>query len=664
MKRFLLCMVAVMLATVSMFAQKQVKSLPSLPSMRPSIQVSPLPGRAFAERPSARRAPMMKEDAELVTPPDGAEAEDWYVEGVWYMNFSSGWANVSDEAETLPVIVSGSDFYIQGLAYWFPEAWIKGTLADGVVTFPESTFVGEDEYGAEYLVGSEDGSVLSNIVFSYDEENQLLECQTYIFENAYADKLGYYGYWASLAISKNPIVEPVVEAPEDLETGECILTGYMLDDEDDAEEVMSPVFVGIQDGVCYIQGTNPYIPEAWIAGTVEGNKITFPAGQYYGKYYGQYKLYLVGLDEEGAITDVVFTLNDEGEEVEMTTTNLVGISLEDPTDPESVIAVFSNVKIVKIKEKAGTPSDPEVSYDEGTYGPYLECYIPLVDTDGNYMLPSKLTYKVFKDIKGEVSEHTFVAGDYYEEIEENMTEIPYWYTDDYDIYPGAETVYLYGADVDDWNRVGLQVTYYGQGEVHSSEIVWVTIKSGNTVDYSFDFNAMDASTPVSTSNSNAGDITEDLTITEEDVSLIISPSEANTQNRWWKGGSGIQLRVYGGTLTFETASGDNITKIEFYYGKWDSRVSCEIGTLTNDTESKVATWKGSSPEVVIDFGKDTNSQLNKVVVYVDNTSEATAIENVTRSVVEDGVFYNLAGQRVSNPQRGIYIVNGKKVLVK
>ncbi|MCH5175367.1 MAG: hypothetical protein J1F40_05735 [Prevotellaceae bacterium] len=44
---------------------------------------------------------------------------------------------------------------------------------------------------------------------------------------------------------------------------------------------------------------------------------------------------------------------------------------------------------------------------------------------------------------------------------------------------------------------------------------------------------------------------------------------------------------------------------------------------------------------------------------------ATAIKGVdTPAAVEDGVYYNLAGQRVQAPSKGIYIVNGQKVLVK
>ena len=43
----------------------------------------------------------------------------------------------------------------------------------------------------------------------------------------------------------------------------------------------------------------------------------------------------------------------------------------------------------------------------------------------------------------------------------------------------------------------------------------------------------------------------------------------------------------------------------------------------------------------------------------------TAIEGVEAEAAEGGkVFYNLSGQRVENPAKGLYIVNGKKVIIK
>lgn len=45
--------------------------------------------------------------------------------------------------------------------------------------------------------------------------------------------------------------------------------------------------------------------------------------------------------------------------------------------------------------------------------------------------------------------------------------------------------------------------------------------------------------------------------------------------------------------------------------------------------------------------------------------DATAIKGVeTATEAENAVIYNLSGQRVANPTKGIYIMNGKKVLVK
>ena len=47
-------------------------------------------------------------------------------------------------------------------------------------------------------------------------------------------------------------------------------------------------------------------------------------------------------------------------------------------------------------------------------------------------------------------------------------------------------------------------------------------------------------------------------------------------------------------------------------------------------------------------------------------TEATGIDNIEQAqpVINDGVIYNLQGVRVTNPTKGIYIVNGRKVVIK
>ena len=63
--------------------------------------------------------------------------------------------------------------------------------------------------------------------------------------------------------------------------------------------------------------------------------------------------------------------------------------------------------------------------------------------------------------------------------------------------------------------------------------------------------------------------------------------------------------------------------------------------------------------------KLNNPSGAKVMFHFDDDT-TTGIEDITIDGENKGndTFYNLNGQRVSNPQRGIYIHNGKKVIIK
>lgn len=50
--------------------------------------------------------------------------------------------------------------------------------------------------------------------------------------------------------------------------------------------------------------------------------------------------------------------------------------------------------------------------------------------------------------------------------------------------------------------------------------------------------------------------------------------------------------------------------------------------------------------------------------FSDDDSSTTGIMSVDAEKPADNVYYNLNGQRVTTPQRGIYIQNGRKVIVK
>lgn len=62
-------------------------------------------------------------------------------------------------------------------------------------------------------------------------------------------------------------------------------------------------------------------------------------------------------------------------------------------------------------------------------------------------------------------------------------------------------------------------------------------------------------------------------------------------------------------------------------------------------------------------GGRANKSDSPLRVYVDNT--ATAIDGITNNtVVKDDAYYNLQGVKVQRPQHGVFIHNGKKVVLK
>ena len=56
----------------------------------------------------------------------------------------------------------------------------------------------------------------------------------------------------------------------------------------------------------------------------------------------------------------------------------------------------------------------------------------------------------------------------------------------------------------------------------------------------------------------------------------------------------------------------------------------------------------------------------KIVLAYEGDDEALGIDNVADdgTFVEDAPIYNVAGQRVNSLNKGIYIVGGKKIMVK
>lgn len=129
----------------------------------------------------------------------------------------------------------------------------------------------------------------------------------------------------------------------------------------------------------------------------------------------------------------------------------------------------------------------------------------------------------------------------------------------------------------------------------------------------------------------------------------------------------------GVTIGNNTSAGDKVQFHGFYYDKGAAPAKAYVVNNGNmyHLSSDWYNFVGTSWYITI---TDADGHAKALSFSFDGDSSTTAIENVTRqedaAVQTDGFVYNLSGQRVgtrnnmSNLSSGIYIVAGKKVVVK
>ena len=395
---------------------------------------------------------------------------------------------------TVGMALNGNDMYIRGLCSTDANAWVKGTKdADGNYVFPKGQEIG-NYYGEDrlFLLGYDDDGVC-DFVLTVDAANNVYEFATDFVENAdYTDK-AYYVQWidAGATISMGEAVPEVlvpVEIPEGLVTEVYSFTGT---DYFDSQSAGSPVTVaknvnvGFDGDDVYIQGISDALPEAWMKGTLDGNVLTIPAGQYVGNN-GSYDFWTVGFINGTGVSNYTMeydaetsTLTNKSADEYFGTTTVKGSS-------RNLSDFFYAITIKKLTEKVATPATPSINTIAYTYyGNEVDFNVPAIDVDGDGLVTDKLSYKLYYDAgDGEAKEITFTT-DLYEAISEDMTVIPYGFSDVTEEHPNgwdfyASALYL-NMDISSWARIGIQSIYAGGGETKTSEIGWYNIIYPQTI---------------------------------------------------------------------------------------------------------------------------------------------------------------------------------------
>lgn len=136
--------------------------------------------------------------------------------------------------------------------------------------------------------------------------------------------------------------------------------------------------------------------------------------------------------------------------------------------------------------------------------------------------------------------------------------------------------------------------------------------------------------------------------------------------------TGVLLRSTSGSAVAKdvpvAATTDDVTGNIFVRGN-DAAVATDAGA----GKTNYVLGKKSG---VVGFYKANGAVVNTDKAYLQTTiaaaridfnfdnEDATAIETVKAQNAENGEFFDLQGRKVANPTKGLYIVNGKKVIIK
>jgi endonuclease I len=147
--------------------------------------------------------------------------------------------------------------------------------------------------------------------------------------------------------------------------------------------------------------------------------------------------------------------------------------------------------------------------------------------------------------------------------------------------------------------------------------------------------------------------TADLVGTKDGISVTYSLGDGG-DNRYC---NDSQIRLYQKNVLKVSAEQATIVGVEFTTS--GSKVlKANVGTMSGTN------WTGNNQSVEFSVNDGSgNLQVSSIKVTIP-ASDPSAIETVqTNTLSGRRVIYNLSGQRVANPTHGIYIVDGKKVLI-
>lgn len=254
------------------------------------------------------------------------------------------------------------------------------------------------------------------------------------------------------------------------------------------------VQVGVDENDMWIQGISSIHPEAWIKGEINGDKVVFPSPQYTGTFDNYpYFYFFVAAEAEPnpdssahydfvSIDDLEFTYDAEKKYMKSENAAVISNALNWVNPLESHVAPSITFQP---EEVSLVPADPTIldfgEYMDGTC--YLEFMQPMTNIYGQIINPANMYYSIY------LNEELFVFEAEEYDLEEDMTEIPYEYSDYFTIACDGSLhsidFELMGIEV-----YGVQSIYRDGEQVYKSNIVSTKSTSVNNISKEKPINTM------------------------------------------------------------------------------------------------------------------------------------------------------------------------------
>lgn len=398
----------------------------------------------------------VREEPETLIP-DG----DWYPRMLTCTHSSFGLIDIQAS------YCEGKDgvVYLRGLSPQFPGAWVYGHKKGDIVEIPTHQYLGtayeiDMYFEAGKDLTEEDGHFLYTRTDSY---HLRLDGDTLRAENGNEFFIEDGGLSGAAGYSQSYNIRPydfTATKPKDAEKAEQYQLTYLMGNAKLTAKLTNVVFEGDD---MYVQGLSIDLPQAWIKGRREGNKVTFKSGQYLGTqdrfYPAIFHGAIFGSGETTIALGDEMTMDVDGDK--FTANNPFIITL----DGGNLTYFGADMQLKPFVLKPATPMPPlNLEYITVTGTPYIQFAFENVDTEGDLLLEDSLYYRLYID--GE--RYTFDTS-YYYELDGPKTEISVTYRDWHFIHVGTSYRVISFIPDGEWWRMAIELAYRVNGVENLSD---------------------------------------------------------------------------------------------------------------------------------------------------------------------------------------------------